>query len=291
MRESSSVDGSRLAVGTTRPHQESRVQSPVGVESSSRVWAATARPGLLGQHRGRSDGGNGTPERARDRRSHANVAAASPAHAPARGQSISRPKASRLLDDGQVGLRRRQRPDRPPVVERSTTGRGSQGRRVGRPHSYICAKPECIELKATGSCYCLAHRQERDRRIYHQDLEKARARNRATALRNGRAWRLRRKYDHSPEDFDQLLASQGGRCAICRTEKPNGYQQSWSVDHDHKTNKVRGILCFHCNSVLGNAKDSVKVLEAAISYLKARQAASSRTLSILPLQKGTHLRP
>lgn len=42
------------------------------------------------------------------------------------------------------------------------------------------------------------------------------------------------------------------------------------VDHDHETGLIRGLLCHHCNTLLGHAKDSVDVLEAAIVYLKSR---------------------
>jgi hypothetical protein len=39
------------------------------------------------------------------------------------------------------------------------------------------------------------------------------------------------------------------------------------LDHDHATGKFRGILCFHCNTVLGKVKDSTETLQNMISYL------------------------
>lgn len=82
--------------------------------------------------------------------------------------------------------------------------------------------------------------------------------------------RLRSKYGISLKDKLDLLAAQGGRCAICgRTDAPR-----WEVDHCHRHEaqtgaiKIRGILCGNCNSMLGMAKDSVETLEAAIRYLK-----------------------
>ena len=59
--------------------------------------------------------------------------------------------------------------------------------------------------------------------------------------------------------------AQDGRCVACRvdlsTTKPN-------VDHDHATGKVRGILCWHCNLILGHARDSVLTLRALAEYLE-----------------------
>lgn len=74
---------------------------------------------------------------------------------------------------------------------------------------------------------------------------------------------LRRKYGLTPRGFDQLLAQQDGNCAICSTN----LSASVHVDHDHATGKVRGLLCFTCNTALGKFRDSVSLLRAAINYL------------------------
>lgn len=87
------------------------------------------------------------------------------------------------------------------------------------------------------------------------------------------------KYGISREEFDDMLARQGGGCAICGTTKPGG-KGEWHVDHDHsccdippsgagKTcgNCNRGLLCTNCNVGLGSFKDDVDRLAAAIKYL------------------------
>jgi hypothetical protein len=61
------------------------------------------------------------------------------------------------------------------------------------------------------------------------------------------------KYGLTPEAFDEMLAGQGGRCYICRTDAPNG--KGWSVDHCHETNTVRFIACNPCNAALGLIKE------------------------------------
>ena len=63
---------------------------------------------------------------------------------------------------------------------------------------------------------------------------------------------------------EMLFVEQGGRCACCKADSKN-----WHIDHDHATGKVRGILCAHCNWLIGHARDSVTVLRAAIDYLSA----------------------
>lgn len=81
-----------------------------------------------------------------------------------------------------------------------------------------------------------------------------------------RARRLRDKYGMTIEAFDELLASQNGLCAICRANTPE--LNGWAVDHDHETNEVRGILCNHCNSGIGQMRDNPAFLRAAADYLE-----------------------
>jgi Recombination endonuclease VII len=79
---------------------------------------------------------------------------------------------------------------------------------------------------------------------------------------------LLRTYNISTERFNELLASQNGTCAIC--EQVAG---RWHVDHDHATNEVRGILCHHCNVMLGFSRDSSDVLRSGADYLDTFNAS------------------
>ena len=77
---------------------------------------------------------------------------------------------------------------------------------------------------------------------------------------------LKRRYNITVEEKQQMILAQNNRCAICNdifTGIPN-------VDHCHSTNKIRGILCWRCNFVLGRVKDNIDVLQNAITYLKTR---------------------
>mgnify|MGYP002345384244 CR=1 FL=1 len=60
-------------------------------------------------------------------------------------------------------------------------------------------------------------------------------------------------------------------CPICFSEKPQiNNRKYFLVDHCHKTNKVRGLLCYLCNSMLGKAKDNIDILNNAIKYLSKK---------------------
>jgi hypothetical protein len=78
---------------------------------------------------------------------------------------------------------------------------------------------------------------------------------------------MRRQYGISMEEFDGLLAFQGGGCAIC--SKPiEEIRRRMNIDHDHKNGKVRGILCSGCNTGLGHLGDNIEGLKKALYYLE-----------------------
>lgn len=76
------------------------------------------------------------------------------------------------------------------------------------------------------------------------------------------------RYGITIDDYERMLDEQGGRCAICATDVPGSRNKVWSVDHCHTINKVRGLLCAHCNWGLGHFKDDPDRLRAAASYLQ-----------------------
>lgn len=86
--------------------------------------------------------------------------------------------------------------------------------------------------------------------------------------RKYRDWELKRLFGISIEDYDRMLAEQGGVCAICEKPELNRKSKTLSVDHNHKTGQVRGLLCSICNSALGYFKEDVKIIESAIAYLE-----------------------
>jgi Recombination endonuclease VII len=77
---------------------------------------------------------------------------------------------------------------------------------------------------------------------------------------------LLRTYGISEEEYNEILAAQGGGCAICgRTTAEEG--RSLAVDHNHKTGEIRGILCaYHNHRVVGKWTD-VELLRKVLEYI------------------------
>jgi Recombination endonuclease VII len=71
-----------------------------------------------------------------------------------------------------------------------------------------------------------------------------------------------RKYGMTREQFEAMLDAQGGCCAIC-----DGRLTVVCIDHDHRTNAVRGLLCFSCNVGIGHLRDDPTIVRNALAYL------------------------
>lgn len=76
---------------------------------------------------------------------------------------------------------------------------------------------------------------------------------------------LRRKYNFTPEKYNRLLKQQRGVCAICGSPP---VKNKLAVDHDHKTGKVRGLLCLNCNLLIGRVEKNPCFVSNIIKYLK-----------------------
>lgn len=96
--------------------------------------------------------------------------------------------------------------------------------------------------------------------------------------RQHRAGDLRYKYGISIEEFEEMLAAQGGACASCGTTEPGG-KGSFHVDHDHSCcpgqkscgKCIRGLLCGRCNPMIGFALDDPDRLRMGADYLESRR--------------------
>lgn len=78
-----------------------------------------------------------------------------------------------------------------------------------------------------------------------------------------RSFNLRYNYGMSEHDYMKMIEIQKNRCAICNDE----FTETPHVDHCHKTNKIRELLCGRCNKAIGYFRDNVDNLSNAIKYL------------------------
>jgi hypothetical protein len=86
-----------------------------------------------------------------------------------------------------------------------------------------------------------------------------------------RSYDLKRSYNISLDQYNDMFNKQNGCCAICKkhiSELDMKRKKNLCVDHCHETDKIRGLLCDKCNRGIGLLKDSIEVLESAIYYLK-----------------------
>jgi hypothetical protein len=127
--------------------------------------------------------------------------------------------------------------------------------------------------------YAHARRQDPDiaakERTYHADYYQRKQATGEYGL-SQRKSRLKRQYGISLNEYVSMLVAQGQKCAICGSPSPNREgADSFDVDHDHKTGKVRGLLCKDCNLTIGTAHDSPEALRKAADYLERYEGLPS----------------
>lgn len=124
--------------------------------------------------------------------------------------------------------------------------------------SFVC--PNCGGTKfyqeKTGRRRCADCQRVRMRKYYATEDYKRKHRE------YDREHHKMRRYNCTNDEYDERVRMQNGVCAICG-EKVD----TLVIDHDHRSGKIRGLLCNSCNWGLGHFKDSVEILRNAIDYL------------------------
>lgn len=105
-----------------------------------------------------------------------------------------------------------------------------------------------------------------DNRERHNEL--CRNWHRADPIRS-RTHELKKKFGITHDDYLKMLKDQGGKCLICGNESA-GDRAHFSVDHNHNTGKIRGLLCTKCNRGLGCFNDSLVLMRKAVRYLEEK---------------------
>lgn len=108
--------------------------------------------------------------------------------------------------------------------------------------------------------WCKTCFKEQNQKDKARDPEKHRAYMRQRMFLHN----LKKLYSMTLEQYQDLLAAQANRCAICNRL----FKKTPLIDHCHKTGKVRGLLCRACNTGIGSFKDDPTLTEAATRYLQ-----------------------
>ena len=113
-----------------------------------------------------------------------------------------------------------------------------------------------------------------EKKRYWKDPQKSRARARnwrknqpKYSKEKDMDTRITRTFGISLDEYKVLLNAQGNSCAICG--RTNVKRKNLSIDHDHRTGRVRGLLCINCNTAIGFAKDDIKLLQKIMGYIKS----------------------
>jgi len=115
------------------------------------------------------------------------------------------------------------------------------------PKGPVTYRPRPIVDKSGGRC------------ATHWRIEKERRKDAAHENRVGKVYGL------EPGRYQQIWHAQNGVCAIC--QRATGRTRRLSVDHDHESGLVRGLLCRPCNDMLGHCRDNANMLFRAVHYL------------------------
>jgi hypothetical protein len=120
------------------------------------------------------------------------------------------------------------------------------------------ADPEVLEAARARTRRWMAENPERYRENHQRFIDSG------GYKRSLRKSHLKAKYGLTLEQYDGMLDRQGGVCAIC--DEPPG-DTALHVDHCHDTGRIRGLLCFRCNSALGNLRHDPEVIGRALEYV------------------------
>ena len=134
---------------------------------------------------------------------------------------------------------------------------------MGRSRCKPC--PRCGEVNdLTSNGYCRPCHNEYSREWVERNKERAK-------FNRWRNWL--RRYGLTPEQYEAMLAAQGGGCAVCAVDVCDASGKRLHIDHDHETDRVRGLLCSRCNLVMGRTAADLEVLQRAVEYLGKHYAA------------------
>lgn len=133
-----------------------------------------------------------------------------------------------------------------------------------QPQGYQCR--ECRTEKQRAHYASLPPKTAEQRKKAVEAQKRWTERNLERVRQNRKAQHLKRTFNLTLEQYEQMALAQNQVCAICENACETGY--ALAVDHCHKTNQIRALLCKNCNTALGLFKDNTDIMERAIEYVK-----------------------
>lgn len=134
----------------------------------------------------------------------------------------------------------------------------------------------------TGYTYsCKVCRREKSKKWYKENPDKVRKLiddtkdyrkqyySRPDVKLRHRLTRVKREFGLEPEEYLKMFEEQNHKCFICGNEETSVKNKNLSVDHCHKTGKIRALLCNRCNTGIGQFEDNPELLLKAFNYLKS----------------------
>ena len=154
-----------------------------------------------------------------------------------------------------------------------TTFVGKPCKKCGGTERYMSGKHNCVACSKKNSQR--RHKLGEPQRWAKENAERVNAANRRKykdLTQEEKRVRNRKQqlslYGLTLDDYSAMLVEQSGVCAICGKEEAVSSKGVLSVDHDHKSGKVRGLLCDTCNRGLGHFFDNTELLTKAVLYLE-----------------------
>ena len=121
------------------------------------------------------------------------------------------------------------------------------------------------------------HATQKRYRTNHRALVTERTRlwaNTEIGMKSCRNSQFKRKYGITLEQYEVMLVKQEDSCAICPRKNGDDNRRLF-IDHCHKTGKVRGLLCYRCNTGLASFRDDSNLLAKAVCYLDEQATAKA----------------
>jgi hypothetical protein len=107
------------------------------------------------------------------------------------------------------------------------------------------------------------NKKEEDRLRYLKNKDEYKRRRQKPEFKEKMAHTKRyQRYGLTEDQYNRMVESHANQCGICRRSDKKLF-----VDHNHGTNKVRGLICDNCNRGIGHMQDSITILQMAIDYL------------------------